>query len=84
MIELRADCSRCFALCCVAPGFAKSADFAFTKAAGKPCRHLQPDFRCGTHASLRQQGFPGRRHPDPAVLGQADAQDIGVDADALH
>jgi uncharacterized protein YjbI with pentapeptide repeats len=59
VIELRADCSRCFALCCVAPGFAKSADFPFTKAAGKPCRHLQPEFRCGIHASLRQQGFPG-------------------------
>jgi uncharacterized protein YjbI with pentapeptide repeats len=57
--ELRADCSRCFALCCVAPGFAKSADFAFTKPPGKPCRHLQPAFGCGIHAELRQKGFPG-------------------------
>ena len=59
MIELCADCSRCFALCCVAPGFAKSADFAFTKPPAKPCRHLQPDFSCGIHVELRQKGFPG-------------------------
>ncbi len=59
MIELRADCSRCFALCCVAPGFAKSADFGLTKPPGKPCRHLERDYRCRIHASLREKGFPG-------------------------
>jgi len=37
---LRADCERCFGLCCVVPAFARSADFAFDKAAGEPCRHL--------------------------------------------
>lgn len=59
MIELRADCSRCFGLCCVAPGFVKSADFGVTKPAGRPCRHLQDDFGCGIHTKLRQRGFPG-------------------------
>ncbi len=59
MIELRADCTRCFGLCCVAPAFAKSADFGYTKPAGRPCRHLQEDFRCGIHASLRSKGFSG-------------------------
>lgn len=59
MIELRADCSRCFGLCCVAPGFAKSADFAFNKPSGQPCRNLQDDFGCRIHATLRPQGFPG-------------------------
>ena len=36
-MELRADCTRCFALCCVAPAFAASADFAIDKPAGQPC-----------------------------------------------
>ena len=58
-LDLRADCSRCFALCCVALPFARSSDFAFTKAAGDPCVNLQGDFRCGIHTRLREQGFPG-------------------------
>jgi pentapeptide repeat protein len=57
--ELRADCGRCVALCCVAPAFTASADFAVDKPAGQPCRHLRTDFRCGIHDRLRQRGFPG-------------------------
>ncbi|WP_346623689.1 pentapeptide repeat-containing protein [Blastococcus montanus] len=57
--HLRADCSRCAGLCCVAPEFAASADFAIDKPAGTPCRHLGEDFRCGVHATLRDRGFPG-------------------------
>ena len=56
---LRADCSRCAGLCCVAPPFAASADFAFDKPAGVACRHLREDFRCGIHSRLRTEGFPG-------------------------
>ena len=59
MLELRADCSRCVGLCCVAPAFARSADFALDKPAGTPCTHLRPDFRCGIHDDLRAEGFPG-------------------------
>ncbi|TFV49520.1 pentapeptide repeat-containing protein [Blastococcus sp. TF02A_35] len=57
--HLRADCSRCAGLCCVAPAFAASADFAVDKPAGTPCTHLADDFRCGIHAELRERGFPG-------------------------
>jgi uncharacterized protein YjbI with pentapeptide repeats len=57
--DLRADCSRCQGLCCVAPAFAKSADFAIDKPAGRACLNLSPDFKCGIHATLREQGFPG-------------------------
>src|SRR5215218_2630954 len=57
--DLRADCARCVGLCCVAPAFARSADFAIDKPAGRPCPHLQPDSRCEIHADLRSQGFPG-------------------------
>ena len=56
---LRADCARCFGLCCVVPAFSASADFAIDKPAGHPCPHLQADFRCGIHHDLRRQGFPG-------------------------
>ncbi|MFD1504784.1 pentapeptide repeat-containing protein [Georgenia yuyongxinii] len=56
---LRADCASCFGLCCVALPLTASADFAFDKAAGEPCRNLRKDFRCGIHSRLRQEGFPG-------------------------
>jgi len=58
-LNLRADCKSCFALCCVVPAFSASADFAMSKPAGQPCPHLQPDSRCGIHASLRDRGFRG-------------------------
>jgi Pentapeptide repeats (8 copies) len=57
--RLRADCARCAGLCCVAPAFSASADFAIDKAPGAPCPHLQDDFRCEIHERLRPEGFPG-------------------------
>ncbi|WP_100499862.1 pentapeptide repeat-containing protein [Geodermatophilus chilensis] len=57
--RLRADCSRCAGLCCVAPAFAASADFAIDKPAGQACPNLRDDDRCGIHAELRERGFPG-------------------------
>jgi hypothetical protein len=58
-LGLRADCARCVGLCCVAPAFAASADFAIDKPAGRPCPHLGGDSRCGIHTELRPRGFPG-------------------------
>ncbi|MFJ9416185.1 pentapeptide repeat-containing protein [Streptomyces sp. NPDC101227] len=58
-LGLKSDCGSCFGLCCVALPFAASADFAVDKEAGRPCRNLQTDFRCGIHADLRQRGFSG-------------------------
>ncbi|MBO9554754.1 pentapeptide repeat-containing protein [Cellulomonas sp.] len=57
--DLRADCSRCVGLCCVALPFARSADFALDKPGGVPCTHLRQDDGCGIHAHLRERGFPG-------------------------
>jgi hypothetical protein len=57
--HLRADCANCAGLCCVAPAFAASADFAIDKPAGQACPNLREDFRCGIHAQLRDRGFPG-------------------------
>jgi uncharacterized protein YjbI with pentapeptide repeats len=72
--DLRADCSRCFALCCVAPTFAVSADFAINKKAGRSCPNLQADFRCRIHTQLRQQGFRGCAVYDCFGAGQKVSQ----------
>lgn len=72
--ELRADCERCFGLCCVAPAFAASSDFAIDKPAGTPCRNLLDDFRCSIHSELRQRGFPGCTVFDCFGAGQRVAQ----------
>ena len=57
--DLQADCGRCMALCCIAPGFTKSADFAISKRPGEPCPNLGQDFGCRIHERLRPSGFPG-------------------------
>lgn len=81
MRELRADCSNCFALCCVALPFSRSADFAADKPAGEPCHNLSDDFRCRIHADLRGKGYPGciafdcfgaGQHVSQVVYGGAD------------
>jgi uncharacterized protein YjbI with pentapeptide repeats len=72
--DLRGDCARCFALCCVAPAFAASADFAIDKPAGRPCPNLRLDFRCGIHDQLRPRGFPGCTVYDCFGAGQKVAQ----------
>jgi len=74
MTTLRADCANCFGLCCVAPAFAASADFAIDKPAGTPCPNLLADFRCGIHETLRPQGFPGCTVFDCLGAGQKVAQ----------
>ncbi len=71
---LRADCANCFGLCCVALPFAASADFAATKAAGKPCQNLQADFRCGVHRDLRGLGYKGCTVYDCFGAGQQVSQ----------
>lgn len=57
--NLRADCEKCFGLCCVALFFSASEGFPIDKEAGQPCLNLQPDFRCGVHDSLNKQGLKG-------------------------
>lgn len=73
-LELRADCERCIALCCVAPAFSASVDFAINKNAGQACPNLQSNFRCGIHTRLRQQGFRGCTVYDCFGAGQKVSQ----------
>jgi uncharacterized protein YjbI with pentapeptide repeats len=72
--DLRADCSRCFALCCVALPFTASADFARDKAAGTPCPNLGGDHRCGIHDRLRPEGYSGCTVYDCFGAGQKVSQ----------
>jgi uncharacterized protein YjbI with pentapeptide repeats len=73
-LGLHADCARCVALCCVAPAFSASADFAIDKPAGRPCPNLRADDRCAIHARLRERGFPGCVAYDCFGAGQRLAQ----------
>ncbi|HTY50818.1 MAG TPA: hypothetical protein VMB48_14105 [Steroidobacteraceae bacterium] len=56
--DLRADCTRCCGLCCVAPAFYADQGFGFDKPAHQPCTHLGQDFRCAVHEGLARHGFP--------------------------
>jgi hypothetical protein len=74
-LELRADCGRCFGLCCVAPAIARSADFAIDKAPGQPCPNLAAaGFGCSIHDRLRPSGFGGCAAYDCFGAGQHVAQ----------
>ncbi len=73
--DQRADSTRCFALCCVASAFQRSADFAIDKPAGVPCLHLADDHRCTIHDRLVPSGFPGCVAFDCFGAGQRLAQD---------
>ncbi|MGW2607880.1 pentapeptide repeat-containing protein [Streptomyces mirabilis] len=74
LLELRADCGRCFGLCCVALPFTRSADFAIDKDAGTPCQNLRTDSRCGIHTQLREKGFNGCTVYDCFGAGQQVSQ----------
>lgn len=78
---MAADCSKCAALCCVAPAFDESDDFAEDKPANTPCRHLAPDNLCTIHASLVEDGFPGCAMFDCHGAGQRVTQDLFGGAD---
>jgi pentapeptide repeat protein len=67
---LRADCARCAALCCVAPTFSRSTEFAFDKPASVPCKHLAEDLGCSIHSGLRAHGFAGCATYDCFGAGQ--------------
>jgi len=72
--SLRPDCSKCFALCCIALGFSRSIDFAFDKPAGLPCPNLDPGSNCTIHASLLGRGFRGCTVFDCFGAGQSVSQ----------
>lgn len=68
--SLQADCAACFALCCIALPFGRSADFAFDKEGGEPCRNLLADHRCRIHRDLLTAGMSGCVRYDCFGAGQ--------------
>jgi hypothetical protein len=74
--DLRPDCSQCFALCCTAFGFTRSADFAIDKPPASPCPNLAGDFSCTIHDRLRPRGFGGCTVFDCFGAGQAVSQGL--------
>ncbi|RIJ23380.1 hypothetical protein D1224_03680 [Henriciella barbarensis] len=74
--SLEADCSQCAALCCVLLPFDKSAAFAFDKAGGEPCQHLDACFGCRIHDQLSDRGFKGCVAFDCHGAGQRVVQDV--------
>jgi uncharacterized protein YjbI with pentapeptide repeats len=73
---LRANCADCFALCCTAFGFQRSADFPIDKPAGTPCLNLADDFSCSIHESLGARGFRGCTVFDCFGAGQYVSQSL--------
>ncbi|NLW90568.1 MAG: pentapeptide repeat-containing protein [Syntrophomonadaceae bacterium] len=57
--SLKADCSNCCGICCVALYFSSSEGFPQDKKTGDPCRHLQPDSRCAIYSKLQEQELKG-------------------------
>ncbi len=72
--DLTADCSRCFALCCVLLPYSRAAGFGADKPGGVPCLQLADDDRCTIHADLRERGWPGCTVFDCFGAGQHVAQ----------
>lgn len=56
-MNLRSDCERCQALCCVGPSFNAAQGFGFDKPAHSPCPNLNANFRCNIHCCLSSHGF---------------------------
>jgi len=73
--DLAADCTNCFALCCVGLAFTASQDFALDKSAGTPCPNLAADDRCSIHTGLRGRGFQGCTFYDCFGAGQKLSQE---------
>jgi hypothetical protein len=80
-LALRADCSRCAALCCVGLHFDRSEEFAVSKAAGEPCRYLGAGqlgsrHRCNIHPRRSALGFGGCVGYDCLGAGQRVTQQL--------
>jgi uncharacterized protein YjbI with pentapeptide repeats len=71
---LRADCEKCFGLCCVALCFSASEGFPNTKEADQPCFNLSTDYRCCVHERLAESGLKGCEAFDCFGAGQKVAQ----------
>jgi hypothetical protein len=58
-LEIRSDCSRCAALCCIAFPSDEMPGFSASKQAGEPCPKLDQGGRCTIYDRREQEGFGG-------------------------
>lgn len=72
--NLRADCEKCFGLCCTALYFSAAEGFPENKESGRPCINLEKDFRCKVHENLSKKGLKGCTAYDCLGAGQKVAQ----------
>jgi hypothetical protein len=75
-LVLRADCSRCQALCCVSLAFDQGESFAFDKPANVACPQLKQDFDCRIHRELTARGQAGCAAYDCYGAGQRVTQEL--------
>ena len=84
VVSLKADCSQCQALCCVALAFDRSDMFAIDKQAGVACPNLATDYGCKIHAKLGQCGFVGCQKYDCLGAGQRIVNEVFSDIDWMN
>jgi hypothetical protein len=75
---LRADCSRCVGLCCVAEAFYAVQGFGYDKPARTPCRHLTRANHCGIHTQRTALGFTACQSFDCYGAGQRVTRDLDL------
>ncbi|QOL80072.1 hypothetical protein [Pseudooceanicola spongiae] len=73
--ELKADCSQCAALCCLALALDAGDSFAIDKPAGLPCPNLS-GHDCSIHSQLIPKGYSGCVAYDCLGAGQRVTQEI--------
>ena len=75
-VDLRPDCTRCAALCCVALALNDPRMFAIEKEAGTPCPNLDEQCACKIHEEREERGYRGCVAYDCLGAGQRVTQDF--------
>lgn len=73
---MRADCTRCAALCCVALALTPAQGFAIEKPNGKACPNLTNNNQCCIYDQRQNHGFQGCIKFDCLGAGQIITQDV--------
>lgn len=73
--DLKADCSQCAALCCLALALDAGDRFAIDKPAGLPCPNLA-GHACAIHSQLEAKGYSGCVAYDCLGAGQRVTQQL--------
>lgn len=76
MTQLKSDCSRCAALCCIAYPAEEGPGFAASKQAGEPCPNLDQCGLCTIYHRRVETGFGGCEQYECFGAGQRVVQDV--------